>query len=214
MRTSLLYSAVNNNIRALSVSTTAFKEFPARSGAVMLFLLLLQCLAATYVLAAPENFVYGRPKLFISEANKLTLSLPLSVDNEDALGDILRDGASLELSIKIVVQRKRSLWFNAVEQEIEYTSLLRHDPLSRAFRMTVPDSEQILQDKNLRALLARTWKSLNLTVASAELFNQKNNYLIKVNISLKHAALPPWLDRTLVFWTKEVVNSTSFELDY
>ena len=193
------------------MSNTAFQKISIQSGAIML-LLLLAC--STSALAAPDNFVHGRPELSLPGDGNLVLSLPVSVDNEDAMGDILRDGASLALAVKITVQRKRTLWFNASEHEVEYSSLLRHDPLSREFKMSMPGNEQILQDKNLRSLLSRTWKELKLPVAPAALFTPSDNYIIKVELSLKHASLPPWLDRTLMFWTKEVVNSTSLELDY
>lgn len=179
-----------------------------------LFLVLLFCaLWAAPGQGAPDEFVHGRPELGMN-GGLLTLHLPLSVDNEDALGELLRDGASLELSIKVNIHRKRSLWFNENIHEARFSSLLRHDPLSREYRMTMPGGEQIFQDKNLRALLARTWKDLNLPLAPGNLFKPKNNYIVKVELSLKHTALPPWLDRTLVFWNKDVVNSISFELEY
>lgn len=190
-----------------------YRRYNSRLIGIILPALLFCALFAGLAQAAPDNFVHGRPVLSLSEG-ALTLSLPLSVDNEDALGALLRDGASIELAINVTIQRKRSVWFNEKVHETVFSSLLRHDPLSREYRMTMPGSEQILQDKSLRALLARTWKTMKLPLAPGELFAPNNNYVVKIELSLKHTALPPWLDRTLVFWNKDVVNSASIELEY
>lgn len=183
------------------------------TGRVIFIALLFCILLYGTAQAAPDSFVLGRPGLDVADG-KLALSLPLSVDDEDALGDLLLDGASIELLAKVTVIRKRSLWFNEKISEQEFRSLMKHDPLTREFRMNIPGSEQLAQDKNLRSLLARSWKTMRLTLADADQFKPKEDYLIKIDISLKHAELPPWLDRTLVFWNKDIVNSQSLELDY
>lgn len=175
--------------------------------------LLLCVLFSAAAEAAPENFVHGRASLRTLDG-QLVLSLPLSVDNEDALGELLRDGASAQLAVKVSVQRKRGLWFNEGVYEAEFHSLLRHDPLSREYRLTMPGTEQVFKDKSLRALLARTWKELRLPLAPVALFTPDADYIVKIGLSLKHTALPPWLDRTLVFWNKDVVRPAKLDLEY
>ena len=174
---------------------------------------LLAVFPALTVQASPDNFVHGRPSLDM-RGGKLVLSLPLSVDNEDSLGEMLRDGSTMELSINVTIQRKRTLWFNESIYEEIFSFLLRHDPLSREYRMSAPGAEQVSQDKSLRSLLTRTWKILKLPLADEALFRPESDYQVKIQLSLKHTALPPWLDRTLVFWNKDVVNPISLELEY
>lgn len=175
--------------------------------------LLLYAVFPAAAWAAPENFVHGRASLRALDG-RLVLSLPLSVDNEDALGELLCDGASAQLSVKVSIQRKRGLWFNEGVYEAEFQSLLRHDPLSREYRLTMPGTEQIFKDKSLRALLARTWKDLRLPLAPVTLFTPDSEYIVKIGLSLKHTALPPWLDRTLVLWNKDVVRPAKLDLEY
>lgn len=188
--------------------------YPARVGKA-LFLALFCCIifAAAVAIAAPSSFVHGRASLRM-DAGKLTLSLPVSVDNEDALGEMLRDGSTMELAINISIARKRSLWFSKGIHEASFSYLLRHDPLSREYRMTTPGTEQAAHDKSLRQLLTNTWKTIKLPIADKTLFSPDNDYIVKIELSLRHTALPPWLDRTLVFWNKDVVKPLSLELEY
>lgn len=163
--------------------------------------------------AAPDNFVHGRTAL-VRSGGMLTLSLPLSVDNEDALSALLRDGASIELLVKVEIQRQRTLWFNENIFAASFSWVLRYDPLARDFRMTQPLGGQNMQDKNLRTLLGRTWKALRLPLVELASLQGGEAYTVKADFSLRHTALPPWLDRTLVFWNKDVVNPDSIELEY
>ena len=86
-------------------------------------------------LAAPlEHFVYLQPKV-LEQDDFFSLFLPLSVNNEDALGDLLRDGATLELTVEIEVDRRRTLWFNQGIFSARYIYVFKHDTLTRLFRL-------------------------------------------------------------------------------
>lgn len=140
----------------------------------------------------------------------LTLGLSLTVDNEDGLRDLLKDGAVLELVIDVSVERERSWWGNAEAAAVEYASTIRHDPLSRDFLVSVParDGKKEFRDRNLTRLLHASWRKLVLPVAPLKEL-QRNEpadaYLVTIGFSLHHTEVPPWLEKTIVFWSTDVV---------
>ena len=115
-----------------------------------------------------QHFTHAVPELSLRQG-KLWLGLPLSVDNEDRLSEMVRDGVRLELRLTAEVYRKRAFWFNAKLTTLEFVSTLRHDPLSREFRLSLPGREQPLHDPLLRRLLAASWKTLSLPLLESAL---------------------------------------------
>lgn len=177
--------------------------------------MLLACLLfpVAQARAALENFVGELPTLH-TEGDTLNMTLRLSVDDEDALRLLLRDGATIELGVRVRVERKRTLWANEKIEELEFSSLLKYDSLVRQYRLTGPADDRVVQDGNLRALLAKSWKDLRIPLVKADVFEPDEEYLVIVDLTLQHAELPPWLDKTLVFWSREVVAPETFKLDY
>lgn len=177
--------------------------------------MLLACLLfpVAQARAALESFVGELPELH-TDGDTLSMTLRLSVDDEDALRVLLRDGATIELGIKVRVERKRTIWANEKISEQEFSSLLKYDSLVRLYRLTEPSGERVLQDGNLRSLLAKSWKDMRIPLVKTEVFEEDEEYLVIVDLVLQHAELPPWLDKTLVFWSREVVAPETFKLDY
>jgi hypothetical protein len=163
--------------------------------------------------AEPQRFTHENPELLLHEG-VLRLHFPLSVDNEDRLSDMLRDGARVELRITARISRKRRFWFNAELAEVEFLSSLRHDPLRQEFRLTMPGQDQPLYDPLLRRLLTASWKNLRLPLLDGALLQEGQGYLIELDLALNQAELPPWLESTLIFRDKKVAQSEHLTLDY
>ena len=184
-----------------------------RFGFMPAAILLLVLLCRPSPALALQHFT-GEPPELSARGGQLNLSLRLSVDDEDALRVMLRDGASLELGINAKIERQRTLWANQGLGERNFSFLLKYDSLTRQYRMIDPLTEKVLQDSNLRALLARTWKQLDLPLTGMNIFKPDEDYLVVLNLTLQHAEIPPWLDRSLVFWSREVVEPETYKLEF
>jgi len=150
------------------------------------------------------------PPVALVESGILTLKLAITVDNEEGLLELLKDGAVLELAISAVVERERTLWTNAEAAKVEFPAILRHDPLSRDFVALVPtpQGEKEIRDRNLSRLLQASWRRISLPVVPlAELLRDEpaESYLVLLTIALRHTEVPPWLEKSSVFWSPEVV---------
>ena len=181
--------------------------------------LLLQLLPLTLFFCAPaaaaglERFTLG-PARLEERQGMLRLSLPLSVDNEQALEHLLREGVMLELRLRVELERRRLLWFNEDIAALDFSSLLRHDPLNREFTLLLPDLAQPLRGRELRGLLAASWKKLDLPLLQSARLSEGELYLAAVELRLLRAGAPPWLERTLMFWDKDVVEAEQLSLEY
>lgn len=182
----------------------------------MLMLLTLCAYSLPGLAAPPQRLLLDPPKADV-RGEDLWLGLSVTVDNEDGLRDMLKDGAVLELGVSISLERERSWWSNAEMAHQEYASILRHDPLSRDFLVVLPmpDGEREIRDRNLTRLLHASWRKLFLPVAPLQLLQEEGadeEFAIDITISLQHTEVPPWLEKSTVFWSSDVVPKESRRL--
>jgi hypothetical protein len=162
------------------------------------------------VFAFPPREIIMDPPTVVIEKGMLILRLALTVDNEEGLLALLKNGAVLELVISADVERERRLWRNAKAAKVVFPSILRHDPLSRDFVVFVPtpDGEKEVRDRNLSRLLQASWRRLALPMIPLEdLLREEpaESYLVLLTITLRHTEVPPWLAKSPLFWSSEVV---------
>lgn len=156
----------------------------------------------------PENFLLETPRIRVQD-NMLVLDLSVSVDSEDGLRDLLKDGASLALNVTVTIERNSSWWKNAEISSTSYLSHLRHDPLTRDFLVTIPGTEQQLRDRSLIRLLHSSWRAFSLTVIPVrflEVHGQDSAFSVTCSFSLRHTHVPPWLESNSVFWSSDIVK--------
>ena len=63
-------------------------------------------------------------------------------------------------------------------------------------------------------MLNNTLKQQELPLADKNTFKPGEVYIIRVNLSMRHTELPSWLDKTLVFWSRDVVQSEKISVEY
>ncbi|MDL2315789.1 DUF4390 domain-containing protein [Desulfovibrio sp. OttesenSCG-928-A18] len=167
--------------------------------------------------AAPSRLLIEPPRL-LNQDELLYAQISLTVDDEDGLHDLLKDGAVLELKLTLRLERNRTLWANAEVAQVVYSSILRHDPLTRDFIVTLPGREaRSLRDRNLTRLLHKSWRSLNLAITALDIVRAQgadNQFTFVLNVTLKHSEVPPWLDNSMGLWSSDVVPSGKLELPY
>ena len=142
---------------------------------------------------------------------RLEVNLQLAVSEEANLANMLRDGAKMEMSCQVQFLRKRSFWSNKLLAENTVYSRLSYDPLLREF--IISSEEAAAQDENFHRLLGATWGNLAVPLDNSGGLVQDEDYLVKVTVGLKHTEMPPWLTRSILFWSDEIISPTTFELD-
>ncbi|MDR1360001.1 MAG: DUF4390 domain-containing protein [Deltaproteobacteria bacterium] len=169
--------------------------------------------------ASPQRFIIENPNI-IQRGETLFFSASLSVEEESALHDLLKDGAVLELTIKTTLDRRRSWWTNAEVAAHTYTSNLRHDQLTRNFLITQPCEGalgELTRDRNLTRLLYGNWRRLMLPVGDMPAIRKAGpdrEYILTVSFQLRHTEVPPWLEKSSPFWFSDVVPEADVTLTY
>lgn len=181
----------------------ASRQFPL----LLAVLLLLSCLPA---MALPPQKLLLAPPVISTLHGNLLLNLSLTVDSEDGLRDLLKDGAVLRLRVSMAMKRKRAWWTDETLAEREYDSIIRHDPLSRDFEVSfpTPDGEKRARDRNLTRLLHSSWRKLSLPILPLRvLYGQGSgeSFDIIFTVTLQHTEVPPWLEKSSLFWSSDVV---------
>ncbi len=191
---------------------------PAPQWAAVVFCLSLCLLGGRAEAAAPQRFVLAPPALEAA-GGTLNAACSVSVNDEDGLRDMLKDGAVLELRITFEVDRERSWWKNSEIASGVFASGLRHDPLTREFVLTIPVDGRatIHKDRNLNRLLQSTWQAIRFPLVPEAVFREHDadqTYRISLAFELRHVESPPWLEKSPGFWSSDVVPQERRELQY
>lgn len=176
---------------------------------LLVLLLLFASALPAFCAAAPKRLILFAPEARVHN-NTVIVDLGVSIDSIEGLANLLRDGAVLSLDITLNIERERSWWANAEAGSKEYASVLRHDPLSRDFIVTIPNGAGFREtrDRNLPRLLKASWLKLELPLVRVEMLadaEPAEEYLIVAGVSLHHTEVPPWIENTTLFWSSEVV---------
>ena len=190
---------------------------------VMLAVLWLGLFVRPCWASEPGRFVLSDFSLEYRDG-MLLVSLGIGVEDTEALRIMLKDGAQMELSGEIRIVRPRILLPNTFITEREFVFFLRHDTLTRDFELRLPPppppqrptggSSPVFRNKQLALLLASTVERLLIPVAPVASFENGVNYRVELSLSLRHTDVPPWLSRTLLFWSWDVVPSASYSKDF
>ncbi len=187
---------------------------PRLGGRVFIHLAAL-CLAALLFLPgeamAAQNFRIKGFSLGGTD-KQLEVHLQLGVTEEYNLSYMLRDGAKMELSCRVELLRKRSFWSNELLAETEVYFRLSYDLLLRDF-VLASESEPPVRNDNFHSLLSETWNDLVILLDNPTGLAANEDYLIKATVELKHSEMPPWLTRSILFWSDVIIPATTFELD-
>jgi hypothetical protein len=150
-------------------------------------------------------------------AGVLIVRVSISVDNEPGLAAMLKDGASVQLTADLRLERLRTLWTNVTLAEKSYASILRHNPLTREFMLYMPEESSAMTDRNLARLLAETWYKLDFPLIDIDTLRRQDpghEYRISLFLTLRHTEIPPWLSNAFAFWFKDVVEPVTLTIPF
>ena len=140
------------------------------------------------------------------------VNLRLAVSEEHNLAYMLRDGAKMEMTCRVQFLRKRTFWSNELLAENTVSTRLAYDRLLREFVLSTEDAPP-LRNESFRGLMNESWENLSIPLDNPGGLEQDQNYLITVTADLKYTEMPPWLTRSILFWSEEIIPGTTFELD-
>lgn len=125
----------------------------------------------------------------------------------------LRDGAALNLSLDVIVELPRLMLPAQTLAESHILYQLRFDPLTREY-VLLREAAPALRHNSLDALLNGVLGDTVIPFVPSTPLLPDDTYRAALTLSLRHAHVPPWLKRTLFFWSWDVLAPATFTLDF
>lgn len=125
----------------------------------------------------------------------------------------LRDGAALNLEMGVVVERPRLVLPSTTMVEHHILYQIRFDPLTREYVLLRDDVLPLRQQK-LETLLDGVLGDAVILLAPPAALTPGEHYRAVLTLSMRHAHVPPWLEKALFFWSWDVVAPATFTLDF
>ncbi len=181
----------------------------------LVFCAILFVLSSSH--AAPPKNIYLGYLALNNQDGALYLDLSASVDDEDGLAELLKDGANIEFVVQVFLKRERSILADKELFVRDFTWHISHDHLTREFvlQSSTHQDEMPMRDRNLSRLLQRSLFGLQLPLlAQEEMLSLKKDdtHYVLVYLNLNYAEIPPWLEKTPVFSKSRVVPRSEYTL--
>lgn len=174
--------------------------------------LLLVLLAGGLCFAVRPSVAADSPRLELDDVSMeldnqlLRLRSSLSLENSTPVRKQLQDGAQMGLTCTLSLERVNT-FHNSEVASTTSLFMLRHDPLTREFVMSSGDDK--FQLRYLAPLIEQGWRETPLELplpASLE----PGEYRLTLHLTLEYTDVPPWLARTLFFWSWEVASPLTY----
>lgn len=183
----------------LAVSAPA----PAESGAAFLLHSLSVVTQSAIQNSLPNSMQGSESRL---EASVSVAGLP-------ALQASLREGASFHLDADVQVDLLRSLLPNRAVSTSHDTCLIRFDPLTREY-ILMRQNALPARHKRLDTLFEEALGDSVHTFPLPPDHAHGDQYRASLTLSLRYADVPPWLRKTLFFWSWNIIDPMTFTLDF
>jgi len=152
-----------------------------------------------------------RPDSSNSPSQQVWLEASVFVSNAAGLRAALRDGASFHLDIHAFLEYPRLMLPNKTLFSSQNRWRVHFDPLTREY-LLIRSQQPPLRKKELRTLLEEALGDLILPLGDAE--GLPRICRAGLTLVLRYADVPPWLRKTLFFWSWDVIPATTFSLEF
>ncbi|MCJ2165623.1 MULTISPECIES: DUF4390 domain-containing protein [unclassified Pseudodesulfovibrio] len=182
------------------------KKILAQIGVVLVILLLAgSALAQSLSLMAPS---------LANVRGRLTARFGVAVEEKPILKGELEDGGVLVLKCQVRLIEANDYWFNRVISEAQFESILKFDPLTRDFIMSLPDRETLLRNTDLGKLLDEGWGTIEASLGEWALLDRGRKYSLLLHTSMNEQDAPEGVMRYIYFWSWDAGADNSFQLDF
>ena len=174
--------------------------------------LFLVLLAGGLCLAAGPSSAAQTPCLTLTdvsmelESRLLRLRSSLALENPTPVRQQLQDGAQMGLTCTLSLERVNT-FRNSEVASTTRLFMLRHDPLTREFVMSSGSDK--FQLRYLTPLLEQGWKDTPLELSLPGPL-EPGEYRLRLHLTLELTDIPPWMAKTLFFWSWEVASPLTY----
>lgn len=143
-----------------------------------------------------------RSAFVVVEHGVLQLSAHIQYPINDRIRSALQEGVTLSFDLEVTLNRRRHLWFNAVEREMTLKRELTYHAVSD--RYLLRDEEDVGQESfpTLEAALDKLGRVEDLPILVQSQLHGDGPWEVAVRAGMRRGRMPDAL-RALVFWTDD-----------
>lgn len=143
-----------------------------------------------------------RSAFVVVEHGVLQLSAHIQYPINDRIRSALQEGVTLSFDLEVTLNRRRHLWFNAVEREMTLKRELTYHAVSD--RYLLRDEENVGQESfpTLEAALDKLGRVEDLPILVQSQLHGDGPWEVAVRAGMRRGRMPDAL-RALVFWTDD-----------
>lgn len=149
-----------------------------------------------------------------NQAGSLMARYGVAVDGVGEITENLQNGVTLGLICSAKLSKSSGLFGGPQIAEAKMTSRLKYDALTKEYTLTLPGREAPLKNARLDELLRTGWGAMALDMGAWSVLERGQDYTLSLDIKLSQTDIPNWFRRTLLFWSWDVIPSTSYQLQF
>lgn len=181
---------------------------------LILWSVALACLLCPAPLRAEGGVAFVLNSLSVVFQQGLTrLEAAIAVSDPAPLQANLRDGAALNLQMDVLVEHPRMVLPDKTISQQRLLFQIRFDPLTREY-ILLQQAKPPVRQRRLAALLDGVLGDATIPLAPPAILMPGEQYRVSITLAMRHADVPPWLERTLFFWSWDVIAPTTYTLDF
>ncbi len=135
------------------------------------------------------------------------LELYFHLSSLEMIEKTLKNGSSVNIDYRATLYKERAFF---PDQELEhYISgrQVRYDALTHEF-ILYHENKTPKKSRSLKDLLYQEFSYLNISLNLSNPLEESENYFVLLDLGLRHATIPPWLETTLFFWKWDIAGDS------
>ncbi len=182
----------------------------------LLICLALACLMCAWgaPARAADQQIRLRDFVLDNSDGQIAVRFGIGFTELDSLRLMLKEGARVTLTCEAALTEPGSLWFSNTLSTQELHSVLSYNVLTREYMITLSGQPTLHKSNSLVKLLAETWAELALNVGQLANLTRGEEYRVDLDIRMASDNVPPWLAKTLFFWSWDIAPSMHYSMDF
>ncbi len=139
--------------------------------------------------------------------NSIQLELFFSLPDIERIEKMLISGVSINIDCFATLNENKAFLPDSEIQSYISGWQLRYQSLTHEF-LLYHENENPLRSRDLKSLLHNIFSKYTLSLNHLPELDFDGKYTIDLTLGLRHATVPPWLEKTLFFWTWDIAKDS------
>ncbi|MFV0348366.1 MAG: DUF4390 domain-containing protein [Halodesulfovibrio sp.] len=187
---------------------------PSLRAGIFLLFIALAALLNPLPSPAAEQQLQLRNFVLDNSDGQIAVRFGIGFTDLDPVRLMLKEGAQLTLECEARLSAPGTLWFSEILTHHKFTSVLTYNVLTREYIIVHGNETTLHKSTSLLKLLEGTWEELSITLGQLSALERGEDYRVTLDVRVKNDNVPPWMAKTLFFWSWDVAPSMHYTMNF